>query len=60
MRPDNFKEHAHFAGQFLQVCKTGQFFKLIIAPRVVKFNMLMPVFTFFAEKHDIVELNNTL
>ena len=40
----------------LQVCiyksvKTGLFLKLNIAPRVVKNNMLMPVFTF---KHQVL------
>ena len=50
-----------FIGLYLQVCRTGLFLKTIIVPCVVKFNMLMLVFTLnsFAEKHDNVDLDNT-
>ena len=45
----------------LQACtykpaKTGLFFKSIIGPRAIKFNMLMPVFT---EKRDNFESDPT-
>ena len=52
----------------LQACiyksvKTGIFLKSIIAPRAVKFNKLIPVFTFeyffLAEKHYNFELDTT-
>ena len=56
--------YKRFTDLYLQVCKKGLISRSIIATRVAKFNMSVPVYTFkylgsSAEKHDTFDLDKT-